>query len=256
MIKSISYFILAIVLSSALFSGCVAAEKSITVDVPGVSVSVNEMVTVPVTIHDADNILGFLIEVPNTISGTVITISDNSPVASLPGATAIVNSDASADVQKYVWFTSSSQGISGDMTLFYLDILATADSPSTLPLTVTAVEIDNDEFQDVYAEYRVISGNLQVSGAQGQNQPVQSGGSLPDVSMDNTGNGTTVEPLPGMNSNVSLTESNTTETPSDDVLPEIGYDVPTTEAPNSAFPLFGLFAAVGLLFMSSGVRRG
>ena len=36
------------------------AEKSISVDVPAVPVSINEPVTVPVTIHDADNILGFL----------------------------------------------------------------------------------------------------------------------------------------------------------------------------------------------------
>lgn len=231
------------------------AEKSISVDVPAVPVSINEPVTVPVTIHDADNILGFLIEVPNTIPGTVITIAENAPVAALPGASALVNSGESADVQKYIWFTSAAQGISGDMTLFSLEITATVDSPSSIPLTVSAVEIDNAEFQDVYAEYKVISGTLAVTGAQGQNQPVQSGGSLPDVSMDTANNGTTVESIPGMNSDVLPTESNTTE-PSDDVPPEIGYDVPTPEAPGSAFPLFGLFAAVGLIFLMSGVRRG
>jgi len=238
--KTTIYLILAVIISITAFSGAVIADTAVSVDVPETQVVINEKITVPVTIHGAENVLAFQIDVPNTIPGATISISENVPVNALDGASGILNSDPSALVQHFVWFTSSDTGISGDMTLFYLDVVATADSPEVVPLSISVIEVANDQYQDVAAEYVVIPGSLQVMGAEGSNMPAQSGDLVSDVPE----NSSVVEPTIDMN---------------DDITEDNPFDQITVESPTkpaeTASPMIGCIGALGCIFLVSALRR-
>lgn len=144
---------------------------TITAEIPFPDIDAGETVTVPVTISDASDILGFKMYVWNTVSGTDITINQSRPLNTLSGSSYDVNSAESRDYQVISWTTSDLHGISGDTVLFSIDIRSSTASPATIPVTLEVLpEMYDSAFSEVSSSYSVQQGQISVTGIKPQNE--------------------------------------------------------------------------------------
>lgn len=142
---------------------------TITAEIPVQEINAGETITVPVTISDASDILGFKMYVWNTVPGTEITINQSRPLNSLPGSSYDINSADSRDYQVISWTTSDLHGISGDAVLFSIDIHSSAVSPADIPVTIEVLpEMYDSAFSEVSSSYSVQPGQIPVTGTKPQ----------------------------------------------------------------------------------------
>lgn len=179
-------------------AGTITASSSLEIDA-------GQKVTVPVTISDAEDILGFKVYVWNNVPGTEITVNSSRPLNTIPGSSYDVNSAESRDYQVISWTTSDLHGISGDAVLFSIDIHSSTSSPETIPVTVEVLpEMYDSEFSEVSSSYTVQQGEISVQGTKQQtDSPVYNPSNTPvvtplDEPSDNVDN--TEEPIDSVSS--------------------------------------------------------
>lgn len=115
------------------------AGAGILIDTPSSSYSYNEVITLPVYILDAEDIVGISLSVRNTVPGTVITINETEVRSD---GWYVVNSDTGQDTQHLVWV--STKGITAEkMPIFLIDIIA-EEWVSQVPIVLTINEIASD----------------------------------------------------------------------------------------------------------------
>ena len=246
--------------AAVLLTGGVSAEKSIVVDVPTSAVKAGEVVTIPVVMYGAENIAGFKMYVYNDVEGTTITVNDNQPLADVVSGMYTVNSDAGYDRQVVVWATSSTSGLSGDCTLFSVDVLTSKDSPETIPVRVSVAEkISDVDLNNVRYLYPITIGSLNVDGA---NPSAQSAG----LKNESTVVPTTV-PDAEQSVQPEIIPSPSEGQSGDEVIPPSEQLSPSIEQPSeipdvnnvsptsSPVSLSGVLAALGVLFLADSRRR-
>ena len=249
--------------AAVLLTGGVSAEKSIVVDVPISAVKAGDVVTIPVVMYGAENIAGFKMYVYNDVEGTTITVNDNQPLADVVSGMYTVNSDAGYDRQVVVWATSSTSGLSGDCTLFSVDVLTSKDSPETIPVRVSVAEkISDVDLNNVRYLYPITIGSLNVDGA---NPSAQSAGLknestvvspvTPDADQVN------VSVQPEIIPSLSEGQSDDEVIPPSELLPQSieqpsGIPDETNVSPTSSpVSLSGVLAAFGFLLFADSRRR-
>lgn len=260
--------------------GAVSAEKSITIDVPENAVSINQVTSIPVTIHGAEKIIGFLIQVPNNIPGVTITARDPN-LSDRAGGMYTLNSASDNDYQTATWFVATG-GITGDEVLLYIDVLPTKKSASMIPITIEVMdEMFDDDLVEVHSQYPVVSGQLTIIGATGTNPAAQSADSQktegvtptqtetvkPTESVTPTNSAVPTESVTPAPSTTQATEvsndhladyQNQTAdmTKIDDMAPTYSSPSPVSPTPTqSPSPLLGAFVALGVLAILS-IRKG
>lgn len=117
-----------------------AAAIDITVDVPSTPMQPNQIVTIPVTIHQPGDIIAFAAEVANDVSGATITINSMEPLSS---GMYVINSDAEQKNQYVSWISSS--GISTDSaTMFFIDVFVKDTSLTSVPIKLNIPELGSN----------------------------------------------------------------------------------------------------------------
>lgn len=141
------------------------AAGTITAELPVQEINAGETVTIPVTISEASDILGFKMYVWNTVPGTDITINSSKPLNTVSGSSYDINSASSRDYQVISWTTSDLHGISGDAVLFYIDIHSSTASPTTIPVTLEVLpEMYDSTLSEVSSSYTVQRETISVKG--------------------------------------------------------------------------------------------
>lgn len=246
--------------AAVLLTGGVSAEKSIVVDVPISAVKAGDVVTIPVVMYGAENIAGFKMYVYNDVEGTMITVSDDEPLEDVVSGMYTVNSDAENSRQVVVWATGGTSGLSGDCTLFFVDVLTSKDSPEIIPVRVSVAEkISDVNLDNVRYLYPITTGSLDVDGV---NPSAQSAGlknestvvptTVPDAEQS-------VQPEiipspPEGQSDADVVPPSeqlplSTEQPSE--IPDVNNVSPTS----SPVSLSGVLAAFGFLLFADSRRR-
>ena len=248
--------------ASVILIGSAAAEKSIVVEVPASSVNVGEVTTIPVVIYGAEDIVGFKMYVHNDVEGTVITVNDARPLDDAVSGMYTVNSDAENGQQVVVWATGGMSGISGDCTLFFVDVLASESSPATIPVIVSVAEkISDVNLDNVRYLYPITAGSLGVTGV---SSSAQSGGlknestvvqpSVPDVEQTNSSVQQEINPSQEGQSGTEVVPSTEQLVPSIE-QPSVNQDENNVSPTNSPLSLSGVLAALGVFLIADSRRR-
>ena len=144
-----TYSVLVILLMSIfLFSG-IASAGVFTVDVFNKSISSDDIITVPVTVSAAENLGGYKIYVYNDDSNSQITINPSQPVS----GNWDVNSDISREYQIVSFTVTDTVGLTGDYTLFSIDVLPLNSQVTAIPVNISVLEVYDVNAVDVTNDY-------------------------------------------------------------------------------------------------------
>lgn len=257
-------FLVLLVLFAAvvIMTGGVSAEKSIVVEVPVSSVKVGEITTIPVVMYGAEDIVGLKMYVHNDVEGTVITVNDARPLDDEASGMYTVNSDAENGQQVVVWATGGMSGISGDCTLFFVDVLASESSPATIPVIVSVAEkISDVNLDNVRYLYPITTGSLSVTGV---SSSAQSGGlknestvvqpSNPDAGQTNSSVQQEIDPSQEGQSGSDFVPSTEQIIPPIE-HPSVNPDENNVSPTSSPLSLSGVLAALGIFLVADSRRR-
>lgn len=130
-----------------------AAASSVTADTALLITSSDGLVTVPIYLTGAEEIISFAAEVSNSVDGAILTINETM----LPeGGMHAVNSQTDTDVQKIAWISAS--GVTADkMLLFAVDIRITDPTVSFVPVQFTVTELGSNSAGSLPQEYYAVT---------------------------------------------------------------------------------------------------
>ena len=134
---------------------------TITISTADSLLKVDEAVTLPVVITNAENIGGFKAYIANDVPGLTITINESQPQS----GNYDINSDASQDKQVISWTTTELWGLESTAELFFIDI--TVDDITLIPtdeiaLTLTILDLCDANGKDIRSGYEVENSKIRV----------------------------------------------------------------------------------------------
>ncbi len=170
----------------------IVSAGSVTVDTTGYEAKINEMVTIPVIMEDANRIQSFTMKVPNTVPGVTIVLNATTPLDSY-GIWS--KSEVYSDTGKFIWGTSDpAHGLSGTaVTLFYIDVTPSGDAESPIEVTISVDDIYDLDDNEVMANYPVIPGSLEIPKVPTVNTPAYSDVTTTSATITFTTSGTVTE---------------------------------------------------------------
>ena len=145
----------------------IVSAGSVTVDTTVSEAKINEKVTVPVIMHDADRIQSFTMTIPTS---DTIVLNTTTPLDSFGTWS---KSEIYTDTGKFIWVTNDpAYGISGKaVTLFYIDVTPASNAKSPIAVTVNVDDIYDLDDTEITANYPVTPGLLEIPNVLTVNTP-------------------------------------------------------------------------------------
>lgn len=158
--KTFASMVMIFIITISLFTGAVFA-AGIQIGTPTESYSYNEVITLPVSILDAEDIVTYTIDIGNNLDGVSIMINETYPDNT---GTYVVNNADGNSIQSICWF--SPYGVTAEeMPAFSIDVIVSDESVTHVPIHVSVVEIGSDNSGELpLYQYPVITlGNFRIS---------------------------------------------------------------------------------------------
>lgn len=165
MLTSKSHIFLFILVLFLIISGIgsASASKEIVVTLPSNTISLDEVMTIPVIMYDAQEITSFEIEVLNDVPGVIITLNTSHPLNEVISTSTYVNQNSQDRSRQLVyWYDAAGMGVTREsLTLFYVDIIADKTAGSTIPVNLNVKVLgDKEDLVDITPLYYVKNGSI------------------------------------------------------------------------------------------------